>query len=117
MDGYRSLIAWQRSHTICIQTLRLCDDEWSPRGGALLAQPRRAVISIEANIVEGYALGTPGLFTKHLRYSMGSAAESEILLQNGVELDYLSAPRVRPTISLMPECMMTMRGLLRKYGQ
>jgi four helix bundle protein len=33
-------------------------------------------VSVEANIVEGYALDTEALFRKHLRIAFGSAAEA-----------------------------------------
>ena len=59
MDSYRSLDAWQLAHDLCIKTLKACDGNYHPKSRALFDQLRRAVISVETNIVEGYALGSP----------------------------------------------------------
>ncbi len=117
MDSYRSLVAWQLAHRISIATLYGIDDAYHPRSRALLEQLRRAVISIEANIVEGYALGTPRYFLKHLRIAFGSAAEAEILIQDSEELGYLPSSLVREVLPLLDECMKTLRGLIRKYSR
>jgi four helix bundle protein len=58
MDKYRSLVAWQRAHALVLLVLRTVDARYHPRSRALFDQLKRAVISIEANIVEGYALST-----------------------------------------------------------
>jgi four helix bundle protein len=77
MDSYRTLDAWKLAHELCVLTLGGADDAWHPRCSELLHQLRKAVISVEANIVEGYALGTPGYRLKHYRIAFGSAAEAE----------------------------------------
>jgi four helix bundle protein len=113
MDSYRSLAAWQLAHAVCLQTLRGIDAAYHPRSRALFEQLRRAVISIEANIVEGYALGTRPYMLKHFRIAFGSAAESECLLRDAVELAYLPAATLDDVQPLLDRCMQTLRGLLR----
>ena len=76
-------------------------------------QLRRAVTSVEANIVEGYALGTPPLFRRHLRIAMGSAAEAECLTRAGGELQYLPGDVVRELERLLERTMAAVHGLLR----
>lgn len=117
MNSYRSLVAWKVAHQLSLLTLKGIDDEYHPRAGALLNQLRRAVISIEANIVEGYALGTRPYFAKHIRIAIGSAAESEILALNASDLSYLSNSLVSRMMPLLDECFRTLRGLLRKYSR
>lgn len=58
MHKYRSLFAWQQAHKVAVLALTQCDSAFHPRSKALFDQLRRAAISVEANIVEGYALGT-----------------------------------------------------------
>jgi len=53
MEKYRSLVAWQRAHALVLLVLRTVDARYHPRSRALFDQLKRAVISIEANIVEG----------------------------------------------------------------
>src|SRR2546423_6512356 len=89
MHKYRSLFAWQQAHQAAVLTLKQCDASYHPRSRALFDQLRRSTISIEANIVEGYALGTPLQFRRHLRIAMGSAAEAECLTRLAAEVEYL----------------------------
>ncbi len=114
MNAYRTLVAWQLAHQVCIKVLRGIDDAWQPHAGAIMEQLRRAVISIEANIVEGHALRTPAYFKKHARIAFGSAAESEILLQDCLELEYLPEALVNETLPVLNRCMRTLRGLLNR---
>src|SRR5437667_10649484 len=89
MRKYRSLVAWQRAHQLAIVTFKAADAAYHPRSRALLDQVRRTAISIEANIVEGYALSTPLQVRRHLRIALGSAAETECLIATASELGYL----------------------------
>jgi four helix bundle protein len=78
------------THAVVLLVLRATDKEVRSESKDLFWQIRRAVVSVEANIVEGYALGTVGLLLRHLRIAFGSAAESECLLRSARELGYLS---------------------------
>jgi four helix bundle protein len=110
---YRSLVAWQRAHEALILALTQSDAHYHPRSRALFDQLRRAVISVEANIVEGYALGTPPLFRRHLRIAMGSAAEAECLTRAAEELRYLPEEVVKELERLLERTMAALHGLLR----
>src|SRR2546428_14134299 len=77
-------------------------------------QLRRAAVSVEANIVEGYALGTSKLFRRHLRIASGSAAEAERLARLAGELRYLPEPVVEELGGLLGG---TMRGLHGALGR
>ena len=114
MRKYRSLLAWQRARALTIATLKATDAAYHPRARALFDQIRRAVISAEANIVEGYALGTPLQFRRHLRIALGSAAEAESLLEVAKELGYLPAQSARDIAALLDGILRSVYGLLRK---
>lgn len=94
MDSYRSLAAWQKSHTLCVEALRTLDMVYHPPAQAVFEQLRRAVVSVETNIVEGYALGSTPDFQEHLRVALGSAARADALLNIAEELGYLPADRL-----------------------
>ena len=114
MNKYQSLVAWQRAHEVLLLTLRETDSAYHPRSRALFDQVRRATISVEANIVEGYGLGSPLQFRRHLRIAMGSAAEAESLTRAAAELNYLS-PVVAARIGhLLERTMAAMYGLIRR---
>jgi four helix bundle protein len=114
MESYRSLAAWQRAHEAVLTALRASDQHYQPRARAIFDQLRRAIISIEANIVEGYALRTPLLFRKHLRIALGSAAEAECLVRVCGELEYLPLDTIKGLQGLLDGTIRTLVGFLRK---
>ncbi|PYO91769.1 MAG: hypothetical protein DMD62_14955 [Gemmatimonadetes bacterium] len=89
MYSYQRLEAWKRAHKALMLTLKSLDDAYHPRSKSLFDQIKRAAISVEANIVEGYALKTVPLFQRHLRIAIGSAAEAETLARAASEARYL----------------------------
>lgn len=113
MHKYRSLVAWQRAHQLLLLSMRTTDRAYHPRSRPLFDQIRRAAVSIEANIVEGYALGSTLQFRKHLRIAVGSAAEAECLVRAARELDYLPAKAASELEGLLDGTMRVIRGLLR----
>lgn len=113
MEKYRSLVAWKRAHKLLLSCLRATDKAYHPRARPLFDQIRRATISIEANIVEGYALESTLQFRKHLRIAMGSAAEAECLVRAAAELDYLTGDVATEIEDLLGGTMRVLRGLLR----
>jgi four helix bundle protein len=113
VQKYQSLVAWKRAHKLLILSLRSTDQAYHPRARPLFDQIRRAAISIEANIVEGYALESTPQFKKHLRIAMGSAAEAECLVRVAAELSYLPADVAAELETLLGGTMRVLRGLLR----
>jgi len=111
--SYQTLVAWKRAHEALLLALRATDAAYHPRAKNLFDQLRRATISIEANIVEGYALNTPGLCRRHLRIAFGSAAEAETLGRAAAELGYLDESAVKPLLKTLDGTLGALHGLLR----
>ena len=114
MDSYQSLAAWKGAHEVATTVLRATNECYQPRARALFEQLRRAAISIEANIVEGYALRSPLLFRRHLRIALGSAAETECLTRIADELGYLPTATLQRLQMLLDGTIRTLVGFLRK---
>lgn len=114
MHSYRRLEAWKQAHAALRLTLRATDDAYHGKSRALFDQLKRAAISVEANIVEGYALGTPGLCRRHLRIAFGSAAEAECLALAAGEAGYLEKTIVDELEMSLGAAMRSLRALLRK---
>src|SRR5437762_10279225 len=114
MRKYRTLVAWQRARQLALSVLKSTDGLDHPRSRAIVDQLRRAAISVEANIVEGYALGTTLQFKRHLRIAMGSAAEAECLTRLAAELEYLPSDVTLELETLLERTMAALHGLLRK---
>ena len=112
MHKYQSFEAWKRAHAAAVLALTATDGARQPRNWAVFDQLRRAAVSVEANIVEGYALGTSKLFRRHLRIAMGSAAEAECLARLASELRYLPEAVVKELEGLLGGTMRALHGLL-----
>src|SRR5213080_523390 len=114
MDSYRSLDAWKHAHAAVILVHQSTESLTQSKYWAILDQLRRAVISVETNIVEGYALKSQAQLLKHLWIAFGSAAESECLVRAVAELGYLEGAVTAELESLLGGALRTLRGLLRK---
>jgi four helix bundle protein len=114
MRKYRSLVVWQRAHRLSIAVLRATDGAYHPRSRAVFDQLRRAALSVEANIVEGYALSTPLQFRRHLRIALGSAAEVECFLEVVREVEYMPAAPLDELLRLIDVIIGNLFGLVRK---
>lgn len=111
------MVLWQRSHELVLSTLKATDKAYHPRSRALFDQLRRSAISVEANLVEGYALGTPPLFRRHLRIAIGSAAETESLIRTAEEMEYLSKAVVSQIAPLLDEILALLFSLVRRLSR
>ncbi len=114
---YRSMIVWQRSHALVLVTLKSTDAAYHPRSRGLFDQLRRAAISVEANLVEGYALGTAPLFRRHLRIAVGSAAETECLVRTAGEMRYVPETVVLEMLALLDEILALLFSLIRRTSR
>jgi four helix bundle protein len=113
MNSYRTLSAWKQAHTALLMTFRATDAAYHRRKISIFDQIRRAVTSIEANIVEGYALNTTGLCRRHLRIAFGSAAEAETLVRAVGELGYLEEKVAVEIEKVLSQAIGSIRGLMR----
>jgi len=114
VDSYRTLDVWKISHEATGLVYRSCDDAYHPRSKSVLDQLKRATLSVEANVVEGYALGTAALCARHFRIAFGSAAEAECIVRHAGELGYLKSDVCKEVEGLLSRVMQMLRRLMRK---
>ena len=117
MNSYKSLTAWKLAHQLTIAVLRATEEYRRQRTWAVFDQLRRAVVSVEVNIVEGYALHTPALLARHLRISIGSLAEVEGLVETSLEMEYLPADLARHIAEMVGATFPPLVGLYRSCHQ
>ncbi|MEM6854828.1 MAG: four helix bundle protein [Planctomycetota bacterium] len=96
MQGYRGLIAWQKSMELCESVYQLCSQLPESERFGLISQMQRAAVSIPSNIAEGYGRGAGKDYAKHLRYARGSLAELETQIELTVRCDQLKRDQVKP---------------------
>jgi len=113
MDSYRSLDVWKVAHEATCLTYVACDKAYQGKSRSIFDQLRRAALSVEANIVEGYALGTSALCGRHLRIAFGSAAEAECLVRVAHDLGYLPKDICQQLETLLGRAMQMLRRLMR----
>jgi len=123
MHSYKTLEAWKRAHAAVLLVFQATDRARHPRAFGLFDQLKRATLSVEANIVEGYALGTVPLCRRHLRIAFGSAAEAECEARVAKELEYLPVPVVEKIEEALGGALRAIYGLMisppviqRRYG-
>ena len=98
---------------LCVGVLEAPDGPLPRRAWVVTDQLRRAAVSADVNIVEGYALATKPLFLRHARISLGSTAEAQRLLRIAMQRGYLPPETVRPLLELADQTMACLSGLFR----
>ena len=87
--AFRKLIVWKRAHAMTLQVYHSSENFPRHELFGLTSQFRRSSASVEANIAEGYALGSSANYLRHLNIAVGSLAETECHLEIAHDLGYL----------------------------
>ncbi len=87
--AFRKLIVWQRAHSFTLAVYKASRNFPKHETFGPVSQIRRAAVSIESNIAEGYALGTAPNYLRHLNISVGPLAEVECQIEIAHDLHYL----------------------------
>ncbi len=104
------LRAWKHARATTLAVFRFADASWTPGRAAALEQLRRASLSVQLNIAEGYAFGTTPKLRAHLRIAYASAVEATDILEVLQEL----GAGVEPALGLSRETQaLTLRFLQR----
>lgn len=90
LKAFRKLIVWQRAHELTLLIYKASEKFPKHELFGLTSQIRRAAVSVESNIAEGYALGTTPNYLRHLNISVGSLAEVECQTEIAHDLNYLN---------------------------
>ena len=88
--GYQELLVWQRSMDLVAKVYRLTATLPAAEQWGLIAQMRRAAVSVPSNIAEGYGRQSTGEYRHHLSIGRGSLLELETQILLCVRLQYLN---------------------------
>lgn len=88
--SYRDLVAWQKAMKLVTDVYRHTQLFPKAEVYGLIAQLRRAAISVPSNIAEGQGRTSTGEFKLFLGHARGSLLELETQLQIAQNLEYLS---------------------------
>ena len=108
--------AWRSARLAALSAYRLTMSGLIERHYGFADQIRRSAVSVPANIVEGYALGTRAQLIKHLRIALASAAELKLHLELASELELITPERSSGVIEECDRVVGLLVGLLRSQG-
>ncbi len=113
---YKDLLVWQKGMTLAKIIYRLTQKYPSEEKFGLVAQMRRAAISIPSNIAEGQARHTTGEFIQFISHAEGSVAELDTQLILSIELNFCRAADTEKAFELINELRKMLNVLRRKLS-
>ena len=95
--SYKDLIVWQKGIALAKLIYQLTKKFPSEEKFGLVAQMRRAAVSISSNVAEGQARHTTGEFIQFISHAEGSVAELDTQLILSIELKFCNSVTAEPT--------------------
>jgi four helix bundle protein len=115
--SFRDLDAWQAAMDLVITTYDVCRRFPADERYGLVAQMRRAAVSVPSNIAEGHANG-PGLrYRNHIRIALGSVGELTTQLEIGSRLGYANREMVSAMAAELSRTRQLLHGLRRSLNR
>jgi four helix bundle protein len=111
--GYKDLEVWQKSVDLVVETYRITKPFPSDERFGLVAQLRRASVSIASNIAEGRGRFGLGSFLYHLSVATGSLMEVETQFLIAERLGYLDAAQAKAVVGQIAEVRRLLGGMVR----
>ena len=111
--SYKDLVVWQKGIALAKVIYRLTLAFPSAEKFGLVAQMRRAAVSIPSNIAEGQARHTTGEFIQFISHAEGSVAELDTQLIISTELKFCDSATAAPAFELISE-LRRMLNVLRR---
>lgn len=109
---YRDLIVWQKAMALARTAYALTEKLPKSEGYGLLAQIRRAAVSIPSNIAEGHGRLTDLQFRHFLGNARGSTYELRTQFELASDLGYLEPQSVRQLMEQSAEVTRLLNGLI-----
>ncbi len=112
VQSYRDLIVWKKSMTLVLDIYHSTQAFPKPETYGLVAQLRRAAVSVPSNIAEGQARLSTAEFKQSLGHARGSLMEVETYILLARELGYLERDSSDNLLSSSAEVGKILNGLL-----
>ena len=114
--SYKDLVVWQKGIALAKLVYSMTGTFPSEEKFGLIAQMRRAAVSVPSNIAEGQARHTTGEFIQFLSHAEGSVAELDTQLILWVELGFCRDADAAPPFQLVEELRRMLNTLRRKLA-
>ena len=112
-QNYKDLVVWQKGIALAKIIYRLTHSFPSAEKFGLVAQMRRAAVSISSNLAEGQARHTTGEFIQFISHAEGSVAELDTQLILSCELSFCDRSNTAAAFELIEE-LRRMLNVLRR---
>jgi four helix bundle protein len=116
-QNYKDLLVWQKGIVLAKGIYRLTQNFPAEEKFGLVAQMRRAAVSIPSNLAEGQARHTSGEFVQFISHAEGSAAELDTQLILSVELAFCKKAKAIPIYELIEEIRRMLNALRRAISR
>jgi four helix bundle protein len=112
--SYRDLLVWQKGIALVKRVYQITQQFPPEEKFGIIAQMRRAAVSIPSNVAEGQARRTTGEFVQSLSHAEGSVAELETQLIISRELGYCSPDEIQDILERIAELKRMLNALRRQ---
>ena len=113
---YKDLQVWQKSMELARQIYGATQTFPQEERFGLVAQMRRAAVSVPSNIAEGQARNTTGEFIQFISHAEGSLAELDTQLRLACDLGYCKGAAVQEVFALIVEVQKMLKGLRKSLS-
>src|SRR5438045_9579059 len=114
-QNYKDLLVWQKGIALAKATYNFTKAFPAEERFGLIAQMRRAAVSIPSNIAEGQARRATGEFIQFISNAEGSVAEVNTQLILSIQLNICRDTEAAVAFGLIVELQKMLNGLRRKF--
>src|ERR1700720_3653301 len=115
-QGCKDLVVWQKGIALAKLIYTITAQFPGEEKFGLVAQMRRAAVSIPSNIAEGQARHTTGEFIQFISHAEGSLAELDTQLILSIELKLCGSSSAGPAFEFISELRKMLNVLRRKLA-
>jgi four helix bundle protein len=109
--SYHDLLVWQKGISLAQTVYKLTAELPPEEKFGLIAQMRRAAVSVPSNIAEGQARNTTGEFVQFISHAEGSLAELDTQLIIAAQLGFVAKDKIKPCADSIDELRRMLNGL------
>ena len=112
-SNYRQLIAWQKAIDLCVVLYEMTESFPRSELFGIVAQLRRAGVSVPSNIAEGRGRGSARDYRRFLLHARGSLFEIETQIEIAARLRFIKRNEADALLEQTGEVVRVVNGLLQ----
>lgn len=117
IKSFENLDAWKLASELAVKVYSVSNSFPDSQRYGLTTQLHRAVVSISANIAEGFGRHATKEYLRFLFYARGSLTETQSHLRIANLLGFLGEPELNELLSFSARVGKTLHGLMRHIRQ